>query len=158
KGGTVTYAAIGTFDSLNPFILKGTAAAGSSLPFETLLVSSRDEAFTEYGLIAETITVPEDRSWVEFTLRPEARWHDGEPITVEDVIFSFRTMKEKGHPFYRAYYANVEAAEEVGERKVRFTFGGGDNRELPLIIGQMPVLPMHYWEGRDFEQTTLEPP
>src|SRR5690606_19770622 len=158
KGGTVTYAAIGTFDSLNPFILKGTAAAGSSLPFETLLVSSQDEAFTMYGLIAETITVPENRSWVEFTLRPQARWHDGEPITVEDVIFSFRTLKEKGHPFYRAYYANVETVEKVGERKVRFTFGGGDNRELPLIIGQMPVLPKHYWEGRDFEQTTLEPP
>lgn len=158
KGGTVTYGAIGTFDSLNPFILKGTAAAGSSLPFETLLVSSQDEAFTMYGLIAETITVPENRSWVEFTLRPQARWHDGEPITVEDVIFSFRTLKEKGHPFYRAYYANVETVEKVGERKVRFTFGGGDNRELPLIIGQMPVLPKHYWEGRDFEQTTLEPP
>lgn len=158
KGGTVTYAAIGTFDSLNPFILKGTAASGSSLPFETLLVSSQDEAFTMYGLIAETITVPENRSWVEFTLRPQARWHDGEPITVEDVIFSFRTLKEKGHPFFRAYYANVETAEKVGERKVRFTFGGGDNRELPLIIGQMPILPKHYWEGRDFAQTTLEPP
>ena len=158
KGGEIRFAAIGTFDTLNPFTLKGTAAAGAGAPFETLLVGSGDEAFTEYGLIAESIEVPDDRSWVAFTLRAEARWHDGKPITVEDVIFSLETLKTKGHPFYRAYYASVATAENVGERKVRFTFADGENRELPLIVGQLPILPKHYWEGRDFEQPTLEPP
>jgi microcin C transport system substrate-binding protein len=133
KGGQITYSAIGTFDSLNPFILRGQPAAGSGLPFETQTRRSNDEAFTEYGLLAESIEMPEDRSWVAFTLRPEARWHDGEPVTVEDVIWSLETMQAKGHPFYRAYYANVTGAEKVGERKVRFSFDGAINRELPLI-------------------------
>ena len=158
KGGEIRFAAIGTFDTLNPYTLKGTAAAGAGSPFETLLVGSGDEAFTEYGLIAESIELPEDRSWVAFNLRPEARWHDGTPITVEDVIFSLETLKTKGHPFYRAYYASVATAEKVGERKVKFTFTAGENRELPLIVGQLPILPKHYWQGRDFEQPTLEPP
>jgi len=158
KGGTVRFAAIGTFDSFNPFILKGEPAAGAGSPFETLLVGTADEAFSEYGLIAESIEVPDDRSWVAFTLRPEARWHDGQPITADDVIFSFNLLKEKGHPFYRAYYANVTAVEKLDERKVKFTFGGGVNRELPLIMGQLPILPKHYWQGRDFEKATLEPP
>ncbi len=158
KGGTVRFAATGTFDSLNPFILKGTPASGANSPFETLLAGTADEAFTEYGLIAESIEVPDDRSWVAFTLRPEARWHDGKPITVEDVIFSFETLKTKGHPFYRAYYANVVGAEKIGERKVKFAFSGGENRELPLIMGQLPILPKHYWQGREFDKTTLEPP
>src|SRR5205823_14237343 len=141
KGGTVRFAAIGSFDNFNPFILKGTAAAGSGAPFETLLTETFDEAFTEYGLIAESMEVPEDRSWVTFTLRPEARWHDGTPITVDDVIFSLDILKSHGHPFYRNYYANVERAEKVGDRKVKFTFKNGTNRELPLIIGQLPILP-----------------
>ena len=93
-----------------------------------------------------------------FTLRPEARWHDGTPITVEDVIWTFDTLKTKGQPIYRAYYANVVKAEKIGERKVKFTFDGKMNRELPLIVGQLPVLPKHWWEKRDFEKTTLEPP
>ncbi len=158
KGGEVRLHAIGTFDSLNPFIVKGQPPTGAALPYESLLTSSADEAFTEYGLIAESITLPDDRSWVEFTLRPEARWHDGKPVTVEDVIFSLETLKTKGQPFYRLYYGAVAKAEKTGERKVRFTFAGGENRELPLIVGQMPILPRHYWEGKDFTQTTLEPP
>lgn len=158
KGGRLTLAAIGTFDNLNPYILKGNDAAGSGLPFESLTVQNLDEAFAEYGLLAETIEMPADRSWVAFTLRPEARWHDGRPVTVEDVAFSLEILKSKGEPFYRAYYANVVRAEAAGERRVRFVFDGTINRELPLIVGQMPILPKHYWEGRDFEKTTLEPP
>ena len=158
KGGTVRLSAIGTYDTLNPYTLRGVAAAGLGYLFEALMVGSLDEAFTEYGLIAESVEVPEDRSWVAFNLRPEARFHDGKPITAEDVIWSFETLRTKGDPFYRAYYANVAKAEVLGERKVKFTFEPGDNRELPLIMGQLPVLPKHYWEGRDFEKTTLDIP
>ncbi|MFO1351284.1 MAG: extracellular solute-binding protein [Gammaproteobacteria bacterium] len=159
KGGEVKLSAIGTFDNLNPFILKGVADASiDDYTFDTLTVQSHDEAFTEYGLIAETIEIPPDRSWVAYTLRPEARFHDGSPVTVEDVIFTFETLKSKGHPFYRAYYANVEKAEKVGERKVKFSFSGGVNRELPLIMGQMAVLSKKDWEGKNFEETTLKAP
>lgn len=158
KGGELRLGQDGTFDSFNPYIAKGTPAAGAGAAIETLMTSSADEPFTEYGLIAETIETPPDRSWVIFTLRPEARWHDGKPITADDVIFSLETLKTKGHPFYRFYYQSIVEAEKLGERKVRFTFAEGDNRELPLIAGQLPVLPRHYWEGRDFDRTTLEPP
>ena len=158
KGGTVRLSAIGTYDTLNPYTLRGVSAAGLGYLFESLMVGSLDEAFTEYGLIAESVEAPQDRSWVAFTIRPEARFHDGKPITAEDVIWSFETLKTKGEPFYRAYYANVAKAEALSERKVKFTFEPGDNRELPLIMGQLPVLPKHYWEGRDFEKTTLDIP
>ena len=158
KGGDVKLAAIGTFDTLNPFVLKGVPAVGLGGVFDTLTVSSDDEPFSQYGLVAETIEIPVDRSWVAFTLRPQARFHDGSPMTVEDVIWTFDALKTKGRPFYRSYYAQVTKAEKVGERKVRFTFGPGDNRELPLIVGQLPVLSRAYWSPRDFERTTLEPP
>ncbi len=158
RGGTLREAALGGFDSFNPYIAKGNAAANLGYVFETLMTGSADEAFTEYGLIAQTIEWPEDRSWVAFTLRPEARWHDGRPITAEDVIFSLQLLKTKGHPQFRFYYQSVIEAEKTGPREVRFSFAAGDNRELPLIVGQMPILPKHYWETRDFEKTTLEPP
>lgn len=158
KGGNVRLAAVGTFDSLNPYILKGIPAAGSPSPFDTLTVNSSDEPFSVYGLIAETIELPDDRSWVAFNLRPEARFHDGSPVTVEDVIFTFEALKTKGHPFYRTYYTAVAKAEKIGERTVKFTFSVKDNRELPLIVGQMPVLSKAYWEQRQFDKTTLEPP
>jgi microcin C transport system substrate-binding protein len=158
KGGDVRLAQIGTFDTLNPFILKGVGAAGMSSTFDTLTYNSDDEAFTEYGLLAETIEVADDRSAVTFKLRPEARFHDGSPVTPNDVIFTFETLKRRGHPFYRSYYANVERAEQLGTHGVRFTFGSGENRELPLIIGQMPVLSKTDWSGRDFEKTTLDAP
>lgn len=158
KGGELRLAAEGSFDNLNPFIPRGTAAAGASAMFETLLVGSADEPFTEYGLLAETIEVPQDRSWALFTLRREARWHDGRPVTAEDVIFSLETLRKHGHPFYRFYYQAIARVEKAGERKVRFSFAAGDNREMPLIAGQLPILPRHYWEGRDFSRTTLEPP
>lgn len=158
KGGDVRLAAIGTFDTLNPFVLKGVAAIGSGQVFDTLTVQADDEPFSEYGLIAETIETPADRSWVVYTLRPEARFHDGSPVTADDVIWTFETLKTKGHPFYRAYYAKVVSTEKLGPHKVKFSFSPGENRELPLIVGQMPVLSRAYWGTRDFEKTTLESP
>ncbi|HMR32109.1 MAG TPA: extracellular solute-binding protein [Geminicoccaceae bacterium] len=159
KGGTLSLSTIGNFDSMNPFILRGTPAAGLGLAFETLTVQSLDEPFSEYGLIAQTIEVAEDWGSVSYELHPDARWHDGTPITPADVIFSFETLKAKGHPRYRAYYANVARAEQTGERRVTFTFDGtGANRELPLIMGQLSIIPKHYYEGRDFEQVDLDIP
>ncbi|MFA7430102.1 MAG: extracellular solute-binding protein [Rhodospirillaceae bacterium] len=158
KGGRLRMFAVGSFDNLNPFIIRGAAAVGSGLAYDALLTSSSDEAFTEYGLIVKTMEVPEDRSWVIFNLRPEAKFHDGHPITAADVVFTFNTLREKGAPHYRFYYANVKTVEALGEHRVRFAFDGEVNQELPLIIGQMPVLPEHYWAERDFTATTLEPP
>ncbi len=158
KGGDVKLATTGSFDSFNGFIIKGEAAAGIGGIYDTLLVSSADEAFTEYGLLAETVETPQDRSWVQFVLRKEARWHDGKPITADDVIWTFNTLIEKGQPFYRFYYGSIERAEKIDERTVKFTFKPGENRELPLIMGQIAVLPKHYWQDRDFSKTTLKPP
>ena len=147
-----------TFDSFNPFIIKGNPAGGIGLLYDTLLVGAADEPFSEYGLLAKTVQTPADRSWVAFELRPEARWHDGKPITADDVVWSFETLLAKGAPTYRFYYQSVAKVEKTGERSVKFTFKPGTNRELPLIVGQLPVLPKHYWETRNFEATTLEPP
>jgi len=158
KGGGVTLRAIGTFDNLNPFILKGVPAAGIGNAFDTLTVQSSDEPASEYGLVAETIATPPDRSWVAFTLRPQARFHDGSPMTVEDVIWTFNTLRTRGHPLYRSYYAQVAGAEKTGPRTVKFTFKAGENRELPVILGQLPVLSKAYWAARDFAKTTLEAP
>ena len=158
KGGTLRLSASGTFDSLNPYVSKGNPAAAAGLATETLTTSSADEAFTHYGLVAETMTYPVDRSWITFHLNPKARWHDGQPIKPEDVVFSFETLREKGPPLYRHYYADVETVEVTGEHDVTFRFSEGTNRELALIVGQLPVLPKHYWETRNFTQTTLEPP
>jgi microcin C transport system substrate-binding protein len=158
EGGTVKYDAIGTFDTLNPFTLKGQAAAGLGSIFDTLLASAPDEPVAAYGLIAESVAVAPDRKSVLYILRQEARFHDGTPITPDDVIWTFDTLKAKGHPRYRLYYAEVLKAEKEGERGVRFTFRSDDNRELPQIVGEMPVLSKAYWATRDFEKTTLEPP
>ncbi len=158
KGGELRLPAIGTFDNFNPFIIKGSAAAGLTDLYVPLTVQSLDEPFTEYGQLAEKIETPEDRSWVKFTLRPQARWSDGKPITADDVIFTLDTLREKGLPFFRAYYGSVEKAEKLSEREVKFSFRGETNMELPLILGQMFVLPRHYWADREFDRTTLEPP
>jgi microcin C transport system substrate-binding protein len=159
KGGTVRLSAIGTFDNLNPYILKGVGAAGLGNVFETLMKSSDDEAFSQYGLIAESVDLPQDRSWVVFTLRREARFHDNSPITAGDVVFSFNMLMEKGHPFYRSYYGSVDKVEALDDHRVKFSFVPGDNRELPLIIGNgLPILSEAYWRERDFGKTTLKAP
>ena len=158
KGGTVRLAGIGTFDSLNPFIIKGVSASGIGLLFDTLTEQSADEPFSEYGLLAETIELPEDRTWIAYTLRKEARWHDGTALTADDVVFTFNTLKEKGAPFYRYYYQDVVAAEKISERKVRFVFKDGNNPELPLIMGQLPVISKRYYSRISFDRTSLEPP
>jgi len=158
KGGTLRLGTQGTFDTVNPYTLRGVSAAGLGGLFDTLTVSSMDEAFSRYGLIAESMEMPADRSWVAYTIRPEARFHDGSQVTVDDVIFSFDILKTKGHPRFRAYYQSVIKAEKVGPRKIKFTFEDGENRELPLIVGELPVLSKAYWAGKDFEKTTLEPP
>ncbi len=156
KGGSMRTAAQGTFDSFHPYIPKGNAVGTGAV--ETLLVSSVDEPFTKYGLIAETMEWPDDRSWIIFNLREQARWHDGKPITADDVIWSFDTLTVKGDPQYRFYYGSVERVEKLGERRVKFHFNERNNRELPLIVGEVPILPKHYWQNHDFEKTTLEPP
>ena len=158
KGGDVKLATTGSFDSFNNFIIKGEAAAGLGNIYDTLLIPSADEAFSVYGLLAETVETPEDRSWVQFVVRKEARWHDGKPVTADDVIWSFNTLVEKGQPFYKYYYSNVARVQKINALTVRFSFKPGENRELPLIIGQIPILPKHYWQGRDFSKTTLEQP
>ncbi len=158
RSGSVKLAQIGTFDSLNMYILKGVPAFGTQYLHESLLVGSKDEPFTMYGLLAETIELADDRSWVAFELRKEAQWHDGKPITADDVVFSFNTLTTEGHPSYKIYYSDVEKVEEIAEYKVKFTFKNNKNRELPLIVGQLPVLPKHYYETHEFNKTTLEPP
>ncbi|MBE1237695.1 ABC transporter substrate-binding protein [Phaeovibrio sulfidiphilus] len=158
QGGTVRLGTNGAFDTLNPYTIRGLAAASLALTYDTLLEKSADEPFTGYGLLAESIQLPEDRSEVTFTLRPEATWSDGTPVSAEDVAFSLETLRTKGLPFYNAYYGDVASVEVLGPRTVRFVFRHSNNRELPLIIGQMPILPKHYWESRDFEAVTLEIP
>ena len=167
KGGAVRQVAIGTFDNFNLAVagVKGTVAAGVAQHlYDTLMASSRDEVSTEYGLIAEAVSHADDFAWAKFRLRPEAKWQDGRPITVEDVIFSLEAFK-KHMPQLAAYYRHVVKAEKTGEREVTFTFDSKGNRELPLILGQLWVLPKHWWEGadangrkRDIGATTLEAP
>ena len=158
KGGTVRLGAQGSFDTFNSFIIKGNSAAGMGFMYDNLMAGSSDEAFSQYGMLAEKVHMPENRSWVAFTLRKEARWHDGKPVSAEDVIWTFNTLVTKGTPFYRFYYGNVSEVIKTSERTVRFNFKPGENRELPLILGQLTVLPKHYWDGKNFNKTTLTPP
>ena len=158
KGGEARFAAIGSFDTFNPFNIKGQPVIDIGRLFESLMTSSADEPFSEYGLIAESVDIPADRGSVTFTIRPQAKFHDGSPITADDVLFSFEALKSKGSPAYRFYYASVASVERLDERRVKFTFAPGENRELPLIIGQMPVLSKKYWQDRDFAATTLDIP
>ncbi len=158
KGGTMRLSSIGTFDTLNPFVVKGVPAAGIGGIFDTLTARSEDEPGSEYGLVAETIELAADKLSVLYTIRKEARFHDGTPMTPEDVVWTFETLRAKGLPMYRSYYADVTKVEKEGERGVRFTFKSAENRELPQILGEMPVLSKAYWSGRDFEKTTLDPP
>jgi microcin C transport system substrate-binding protein len=160
KGGTFRAAVVGSFDSTNPFIIKGVSAGGVTSIYESLMVKTLDEPHTSYGLIAQSIDILPDRSAVSFVLRPEARWHDGKPITVDDVIWSFETLRDKGAPFYRTYYKSVRSVYKSGPRRVTFTFKRRNDRELPLIMGDLPILPKHYWTNgkHDFTKTTLDIP
>ena len=158
KGGTLRRYTIGTFDSFNPYIIKGNPSAGVSQVYETLMTSPLDEISAEYGLIAKSVEVPADLSYATFTLRPEARFHDGSPVTADDVIWTFETLKNDGAPFYRFYYKNIAQAVKLGPHKVKFEFTGPPNRELPQITGQLPVMSKKWWSTRDFTKTSLEPP
>lgn len=166
KGGTVRQIAFGTYDNFNMVVsgVKGSIAGGIDLIWDTLMTSALDEVSTEYGLLAEAVSYPEDRSSVTYRLRAEAKWHDGKPVTAEDVIYSFDAFK-KNSPQMSAYYQHVEKAEKTGEREITFRFDSAGNRELPQIVGQLNVLPKHWFEGtdkngnkRDVAATTLEPP
>ncbi|WP_245835173.1 extracellular solute-binding protein [Thalassospira mesophila] len=158
KGGTLLDSSTGSFDTLNPFILKGDAAIGLGLMYDTLLVQSMDEPFSEYGLVAQKVEVPQDRSYATFFINPAARFSDDTRITADDVIFSFNTLIEKGNPTYRQYYASVDHLEKLDDLTVKFVFKPGDNLELPLILGDIPVLPAHYWKDKDFSKTTFDIP
>ncbi|NNE81587.1 MAG: ABC transporter substrate-binding protein [Silicimonas sp.] len=155
KGGRIVQGEVGSFDSLNPHILKGRVPWQLRfLAHESLMGRSWDEPFTLYGLLAESIEVPDDRSWVEFTLRPEARFSDGSPVTAEDVLWSYETLGTVGHPRYHGSWKKVESAEKVGERGVRFTFNTRDD-ELPLILGMRPILKKAQWDGVDFAESGI---
>ncbi|AXK57356.1 MULTISPECIES: extracellular solute-binding protein [Pseudomonas] len=158
KGGTFRMAGFGSFDSLNPFISKGVPEQNIGLIYDTLMAQSLDEPFTEYGLVAGKIEKAPDNSWVRFYLRPEARFNDGQPIRAEDVVFSFQTLMSAGSPLYRGYYADVDQVIAEDPLRVLFKFKHSNNRELPLILGQLTVLPKHWWESRDFAKSNLEVP
>jgi microcin C transport system substrate-binding protein len=158
KGGTLRLHSIGTYDSLNPYIAKGTPATGLGLIYDTLMTSSADEPFTEYGLLATKVEYPEDRSWVIFHLNPEARFHDGMPVTAEDAAFTFDLLIKEGRPLYAFYYADITSAEALDKHRVKFNFKSNASRETLLITGQLPVLPKHYWKDRKFSESSLEIP
>ncbi len=166
KGGVARQIFIGTFDNFNIVVagVKGSVAAAASLIYESLTTPALDEVSTEYGALAEAASHPDDFSYVIYRLRPQAKWHDGKPVTADDVIFSLDAFK-KYHPMYSAYYSHVVKAEKLSDREVKFVFDAPGNRELPQIVGQLTILPKHWWEGtdgsgrkRDVSATTLEQP
>jgi microcin C transport system substrate-binding protein len=166
KGGVARTISIGTFDNFNVAVagIKGSIAPAAAMIYETLMTRSQDEVATEYGLLAEAASHPDDFSWVTYRLRKDARWHDGKPVVPEDVIFSIEVLK-KYSPMYASYYRHVVKYEKIGERDIKFTFDSPGNRELPTIVGELLILPKHFWEGadsggrkRDISATTLEKP
>jgi peptide/nickel transport system substrate-binding protein len=155
-GGTIITGEVGGFDSLNPHILKGSAPWQlRSLAYESLMGRNWDEPFALYGLLAESVEVGPNRAWAEFTLRPEARFSDGSPVTIEDVMWSYETLGTEGHPRYRGLWTKIESMEQTGERSIRFTFNE-ENRELALIVGMRPILKKAQWDGLDFADSSLE--
>jgi microcin C transport system substrate-binding protein len=172
KGGTLRMMAFGTFDTLNPYTFKGSSpvSTGNFLQYgvnelnEPLMVGtgqydpSGDEPTSSYGLIAQSVEYSEDRSWVVFNLRPQARFHDGKPITAYDVAFSYRTLLKDGHPQYRTALQEVQRVDILNRHRIRFVFKRSGNPLLILRLGELPVLPQHYWKDRDFKATTFEPP
>jgi microcin C transport system substrate-binding protein len=158
KRGKITLGVVGSFDNLNPWILKGVAAQKISLTRSTLLGRSPEEPFTMYGVVAETMELPQDRSWIIFNLRPEAKWDNGKSITTDDVIFSHKTWLEQGQPFMKTFYSKVQKVEKLSDKKVKFIFDPAKaDRELPLIMGLMPLLPKEVYEGKDLSQIALQP-
>ena len=158
KGGRLHLATVDTFSTLSPFTLKGVSAAGAGLPFESLLEGSADEADAAYGLLAEGVVLAPDRRSVRFYLRPEARWHDGTPITANDVAFSYEILTTEGHPAYANNLAGVDRVETTGDHDVTFHLADPDNRKLPLIVGGLSVVSEAYYRDREFGETTMEPP
>ena len=162
KGGTMSFRGTGasnTFDSLNPFILEGVPAQGLGKIYDTLMIASADEPGAVYGLLAKSITYPEDRSWAEFALRPQAHFSDGVPLTAEDVVFTFETLKAKGQPYYQILLRPVVAVDALSSHRVRFTFDPkASTRDLAAEVGQIEILPRHYYDKVDFSATTLTPP
>ncbi|MBE2192416.1 MAG: ABC transporter substrate-binding protein [Alphaproteobacteria bacterium] len=158
KGGVFRRAAFGTFDTLNPFSLKGNSAQGLNLAYDRLMARSWDEPFTMYPMIAESVEIPEDRSSITFTLNPAARFQDGTPITTDDVQFSFETLKEKGRPNMRNVYKLIKSVKKTDPQKITFILGKGYDRETVMILSMMPVLSKAWWKDKDFNKTTLEIP
>ncbi len=158
KGGLLHLATVDTYSTLNPFTLKGTSAAGAGLPFESLLEGSADEADAAYGLVAQSVALAPDRLSVRFLLRPEARWHDGTPITARDVAFSFEILTTEGHPAFANQLAGVDRVETTGDHEVTFHLADPDNRKLPLIVGGLSIVSEAYYRDHAFGETTMEPP
>jgi microcin C transport system substrate-binding protein len=163
KGGEMVRWALGSFDSMNPFILRGTAAAGlngllNGMIWETMLDRSSDEVGTSYCHLARSVEVAGDWTWTAFDIRPEARWHDGRPLTAEDVLWTWATLQQHGRPLFRSYWSDVAEVTAEGTHRVRYRFKHGNNHELPSIVGEMPILPKHWWQGRDFARPSLDIP
>jgi len=158
KGGKIKLAERGTFDSLNQFVLKGLPAIGLDYIYESLLKESLDEPLTAYGLLAERLIISEDRSSATFYLRKNAKWHDNTPITSQDIVWTFNNLIKNGHPYYKSYYSDIIKAESIDAHKIKFYFSNKNNRELPIIIGQMKILPKHFWEKNNFSSSGLTIP
>lgn len=158
KGGNIKEWAMGTFDSFNTFIIKGTPGDGLGVLYDSLLEKSLDEPFSLYGLLAETIDLPEHREHVTFELNSAATFSDGHPVETSDIKFTFDTLLEKAKPFYRAYLGDIDNIEIIDKRTVTFHFKKNGNREIPLIVGEIPILPEHYWKDRDFTSPSLDIP
>ena len=158
KGGTFRERGMGTFDSLNPYIINGTPAERVSMIYDSLVATSMDEPASIYGLVAEKFEYPEDRSWIIYHLNPKAHFHDGKKITSEDVVFSFNILISKGAPLIASYWSDVEGIEALDSHRVKFTFKNTKNREILLAVGGLPILPKHYWKDREFDRTSLDIP
>ena len=158
KGGSVSLATVGSFDSLNPFIVRGSPAIGVGRIWESLLIPNPDEPVAEYAHLAQSVDVAADHRSVTFVIRPEARFNDGTPVLASDVVWSFNTLREKGRPLYRTYWGDVADVQATDARTVVFHFKTADNHELPEILGEVPILPEHWWKGRDFTAPLSDPP
>ncbi len=158
KGGNIKYAVTGTFDSLNPFLLKGVPAAGIGMIYDSLMSSSNDDLFVRYGQLADSVKMAKDKKSIIFVLDPKAKWHDGVAITADDVVWTYNTLLEKGNPFYKTYYGDVEKVEKINQLEVKFTFKTDENRELPFILGELTVLPKHYYDTHKFDEVSLDIP